>query len=130
MHSQLLAALPRMDFGSRVCILPSLTIQITPTRFRVPDIAIFDTLVRNEKPVVTTPPWAVIEILSPEDTLMQLDELVADYRCMGIANIWIVDPRQSSAWNCTPAGWLRTDTITVPGTTVLLNLAELAVAEV
>lgn len=96
----------------------------------MPDIAIFDTLVRNEKPVVTTPPRAVIEILSPEDTLMQLDELVADYRCMGIAYIWIVDPRHSSAWNCTLAGWLRTDTITVPGTTVSLDLAELAAADV
>jgi Uma2 family endonuclease len=78
MHSQLLAALPKMGFGSKIYVLPSLTIQITPTRFRVPDIAIFDTLVRNEKPVVTTPPWVVIEILSPEDTFMNLDELVAD----------------------------------------------------
>lgn len=56
---------------------------------------------------------------------MYLDELVADYLRIGIANIWIVDPGQSIGWNCTREGWLRMDTFTVPGTTVSLDLADL-----
>lgn len=45
---------------------PELRIQVSPTRFRVPDVTILD---RNQpvEQIITLPPVAVFEVLSPED---------------------------------------------------------------
>jgi Uma2 family endonuclease len=116
MHALLLADLGKIDFPSEVWILPSLTIQITATRYRVPDIVVFDVDVSEEEPAVTSAPLLVIEILSPQDTMMHVADLVADYLQMGVQNIGLVDPAKRLAGSVRsssgpgPADWsLRAD---------------------
>jgi Uma2 family endonuclease len=108
MHALLLADLGKIDFPSEVWILPSLTIQITATRYRVPDIVVFDVDVSEEEPAVTSEPLLVIEILSPQDTMMHVADLVADYLQMGVQNIWLVDPAKEIGWVCKKLEWSRT----------------------
>ena len=48
--------------------------------------------------VFTTPPYLVIEILSPEDRWSRLTRKLEDYFAMGCPNIWIVDPVRSKAY--------------------------------
>lgn len=45
-----------------------LRIQVSPSRFRVPDVTILDLSLPIEQ-IITHPPIAVIEILSPEDAI-------------------------------------------------------------
>ncbi len=39
-------------------------------------------------------PVLAVEILSPNDTVEEIDEKVAEYKAAGVALIWIVNPRQ------------------------------------
>ena len=70
---------------------PELRLQVAPTRYRVPDIAVLD---RNQptEPVLTTPPLVVIEILSPEDRMKRLLMKLEDFRRMGVQAVLVVDP--------------------------------------
>ncbi len=72
-------------------VRPELRLQTSSTRFRVPDV----TVMRRDQPIeqiLTRPPFAVFEILSPEDTLRRLHRKLGDYAAMGIAEIYVIDP--------------------------------------
>ena len=100
--------LRRKESTLKIRVLPSLTIQITPTRYRVPDITVYDRDISQETPAVSTAPLLIVEILSPEDTMMHVRERVADYLLLGVAKIWIVDPQKNDGWVCTVDSWTRT----------------------
>jgi Uma2 family endonuclease len=73
----------------------------------VPDIAVFDRDISHETPAVTTAPVLIVEVLSPEDTMMHVRELVADYLLLGVDKIWIVDPQANDGWICMAGSWNR-----------------------
>jgi Uma2 family endonuclease len=79
-----------------ISIFPEVRIRVAPTRFRVPDVAVY--LTEPEEQVFTTPPYLVIEILSPEDRWSRLTRKLEDYFAMGCPNIWILDPVRSKAY--------------------------------
>ena len=74
-----------------VRVIPELRVQVAPTRFRVPDVTVLDRKCPLEQ-IVTYPPIAVFEVLSPEDTVRRMQRKLGDYAAMGIPQIWIVDP--------------------------------------
>jgi Uma2 family endonuclease len=90
-------------------------IQISPTRFRVPDICI----VAGERPkeqIFTRPPLAVVEVLSPEDRIQRMQRRVDDYLNFGVRHVWLIDPTSRRGWVCdsngmheAKDGMLRTD---------------------
>ena len=66
-------------------------VQVKARRFRVPDVC----LVAGGKPkgrVVTDPPFLVVEVLSPEDRMVEMQERIDDYLSFGVKYVWIVDP--------------------------------------
>jgi Uma2 family endonuclease len=75
---------------------PECRVQVKPTRFRVPDI----TVTRGEpgERILTRPPFLVIEILSPEDSMSSMQERIDDYLTFGVENLWILDPRRRKAF--------------------------------
>jgi len=77
------------EWGIRV--RPELRIQVAPDRFRVPDVTILDRSLPIEQ-VITHPPIAVFEILSPEDTVARMLNKLKDYEQMGIRAIFLLDP--------------------------------------
>ncbi len=79
-----------------IAIFPEVHIRVSPTRFRVPDIAVY--LAEPAEQVFTTPPFLVVEILSPEDRWSRLTRKLEDYFAMGCRNIWILDPVRSKAY--------------------------------
>ena len=127
-HAALQAAVI-LWFGQRqqewnIEVLPEQRIQISPTRFRVPDVC----LVSLDNPieqVLTLPPLACIEILSPEDTFRRMQERVDDYLSFGVANIWILDPAKSQGYECRRSGWLNATQFAIPATPIQMNLADL-----
>lgn len=105
-------------------VLPEQRIQITPTRFRVPDVCLLS-LDQPVEQVLTRPPLACIEILSPEDTLSRMQQRVKDYRQLGVANIWILDPATQTGYDCKPSGFLDAKEFAVPNTPIRLLLSEI-----
>ena len=100
-------------------------VQVSKDRFRVPDI----TVEAGAKPtelIFTTPPFLCIEVLSKDDSLVQMKRRVDDYLTFGVPYVWLIDPRERQAWSCT-----REKTIEVAGalTTsspeILVPLAEM-----
>jgi Uma2 family endonuclease len=77
-------------------------IQVSPTRFRVPDIAVVAK--RPASGLITEPPLLCIEILSPEDRATRVQARIDDYLNMGVPCVWLVDPATRRAWMHTPDG--------------------------
>ncbi len=108
----------------RIEVLPEQRMRISATRYRVPDIC----LVSLDEPVeqiLTKPPLACIEVLSPEDTLRRMQQRVDDYRDFGVGNIWILDPATKTGYDCTSSGFLEATEFSISGTPIQLVLAEL-----
>ena len=74
----------RRDWGIEV--LPDVRMQVSATRFRVPDICVSSASSTDRK-IVTTPPLLVVEVLSPEDRIDRYHQRISDYRQMGIQGI-------------------------------------------
>ena len=77
-----------------VRVQPELRVQVAETRFRVPDITVLD----RDQPIeqiVTHPPVAVFEVLSPDDVMPRMLTKLADYERMGIQGIFVIDPKGS-----------------------------------
>jgi Uma2 family endonuclease len=76
-------------------VRPELRVQVAATRFRVPDVTILD----RDQPIeqiISHPPVAVFEILSPEDRYARFMRKLKDYEAMGIPQIWVIDPEGPS----------------------------------
>jgi Uma2 family endonuclease len=68
-----------------------LRVQVSPTCYLVPDVTLLDRN-RPSEPIVTHPPVAVFEILSPADTLKRVMAKCGRYERMGIKTILVIDP--------------------------------------
>lgn len=74
---------------------PELRTRVTATRYRVPDVAVMDMALPVEQ-ILVTPPVAVFEVLSPEDTLRRMMVKLGDYERMGVQNVFLIDPEVPS----------------------------------
>ncbi len=105
-------------------VLPEQRMQISPVRFRVPDICLVS-LDRPVEQILTQPPLACIEILSPDDTLRRMQERVTDYQQFGVNNIWILDPATHKGFDCQLSGWLDATELHIANTPIRLSLPEI-----
>jgi Uma2 family endonuclease len=98
-------------------------VQVSPTRVRIPDVAL---LTLGAQPdVIVAPPLLVIEILSPDDTYSDTQERAQDYRAMGVKTVWIIDPKTRSGRMCSGAEWVESAHLVVKGTPMHVNLTDL-----
>jgi Uma2 family endonuclease len=99
--------------------------QVSPTRFRVPDVTVLSRSAPVEQ-ITVTPPLAVFEILSPENTMTGMLEKLADYERMGISGIWVIEPKKHVAYGYS-AGKLETvQTLGLPTLGVTFTLENIA----
>jgi Uma2 family endonuclease len=104
--------LKEAQWGIRV--IPEQRVQVSPTRFRVPDLCVI--LASDPRdPIVRQAPFLCVEILSKEDTVTRLNERISDYFQMGVRYVWVIDPLTRRAFCYTPGemhevldGMLRT----------------------
>jgi Uma2 family endonuclease len=102
--------------------LPEIRMQVTPTRFRVADLALISRSGPAEQ-ILQRPPIAVIEVLSPEDRVSRYQQRFADYRQMGIAHIWVVDPRTRCGYDCSAGSWIETLSFKVENSPISVDLS-------
>ena len=77
------------ESGWGIRVYPELRVQTSVDRFRVPDVTLLSRSAPREQ-IITHPPLAVFEILSPEDSMTRMLEKLADYEQMGIGAIWVI----------------------------------------
>ncbi len=112
----------RQEWGLHV--LPEMRIRVSPIRVRIADVCL---MARSQpiEQVLTKPPLAVIEILSPEDRISRYNERLADYRRMGIPNVWVIDPANRVGYDCSTAAWLPVEEFRITGSPIFLRLNDL-----
>ena len=105
-------------------VLPEMRIRVSGRRVRIADLCL---MARSQpvEQVLTQPPLAAIEILSPEDRISRYNERLTDYRRMGIPNVWVIDPGNRVGYDCSTAAWLPVEEFRVAGTTIFFRLSDL-----
>ncbi len=99
-------------------------VQVAPTRYRVPAVTLLDRT-RPTEQIITHPPLAVFEVLSPEDSLQRLKQRLEDYRSMGIPEIWVIDPQDSSFYRYEERQLTRTDSFVHAAKGIAFDMNEL-----
>jgi Uma2 family endonuclease len=111
------------EWGIRV--RPELRVQVAKRNFRIPDVTVLDRNLPIEQ-VITHPPVAVFEILSPEDTATRLLTKLADYERMGIGTILVLDPKgKHFRFRNGALEPLPTEPFDIPGSACRFDLAEI-----
>jgi Uma2 family endonuclease len=75
--------------------------------------------------VVTRPPLAVFDVLSPEDSLQPLKRKLEDDRAMGIPEIWVINPQDSTFYRYEDLQLRRTDSFSHAGKGITFDMNEL-----
>lgn len=111
----------------RLVPLTEQRVQVSTTRFRVPDICV----IRADDPdetILHTPPLLCVEVLSPEDRFSRVMARVDEFLAMGVPHAWIIDPRSREIWTVASDGRpvVVTGTeLTLPGTPVRIDVPEI-----
>jgi Uma2 family endonuclease len=123
-QSVLLMFFTMRRIGIDVKALPSLRMRVAPNRFRVPDVTILSREAPREQ-IITHPPLAVFEILSPEDTMTRMLEKLSDYERMGIQAIWVIEPSKRSYFRFTEGKLIPASIFELPGSSFSVPMAEI-----
>ena len=91
----------------QIWAFPEQRIQVVNTdhekRYRISDVCLVRTPYGQES-ILTSPPYLVIEILSPDDRASDTLAKTSDYSRFGIPHIWIVDPEQRKLFHADSQG--------------------------
>jgi len=111
----------RKEWGIRV--VPEQRVQVTPTRFRVPDVCVV--IGEPGEQIFRKPPFICIEILSKDDRLSEMRQRVEDYLTFGVLYVWILDPATRQAWRCTIDSMLHVTELRTENPETVVPVADL-----
>jgi Uma2 family endonuclease len=86
-----------------IFIYPEQRVQVSPTRFRIPDVCVY-TGTEPQEQIFRTPPFICIEILSPEDRWARVQERIDDYLKFGVGYVWVINPVDQRVWEYKKTG--------------------------
>lgn len=92
--------------------------KIRPGLYRIPDVAVF---LAEPELVPETPPLVAIEVLSPDDRLMEVREKLEEYTAWGVQYVWLVDPHAKRFYRSI-GGLTEVPTLAVPELNIELTL--------
>jgi len=128
-HARLQLAIAAYFYARRkewgICVVPEQRVQVTPTRFRVPDVCVV--VGEPTSQIFRVPPFICVEILSPEDRVSRTNERITDYLRFGVPYVWIVDPQTRKAWRCTPGAMVEVTEMRTENPAMVVPLEELFV---
>ena len=107
--------------------ISELRTRVSPSRVRIPDVAVVRIDLALKEPIRLTPPLIAIEILSPEDRMNRVIVRLKDFLAMGVENIWLLDSAERVAYTFSASGLVlvETDRLTVPDSPIYLDLPTL-----
>ena len=111
----------------RLSSLTEQRVQVSATRYRIPDVCVISSDTPIE-PILHTAPLLCIEVLSPEEQFSRIQERVREYQRMGVPHVWVIDPESREIW--TAAGLaglvpLEGDALAVPGMNAVIPVADI-----
>jgi len=86
-----------------IIVVPEQRVQVSPRRFRVPDITVIKGPLPST-PILREPPLLCIEILSRGDSLEEMQDRIDDYLAFGVPHVWVVNPRRLRGYHYTTEG--------------------------
>ena len=104
---------------------PELTLQISPTRRRVADIAVLVEPPQEGQRYPTEPPAFAIEIVSEDDRQVEILEKLAEYHAWGVKNIWVVDPWTRKFLVYDSSGYHEVSSLDLPGFGASISTAQI-----
>jgi Uma2 family endonuclease len=112
--------------AAHVTARSELRVQVSATRFRVPDVCVLRKDAPREQ-IVTQAPLLCVEVLSPDDTMLRTRERVRDFLEMGVPEVWVVDPASRTVSICAGTTTVEqaTGELKVPETPIVLALADI-----
>ncbi|MCI0418915.1 MAG: Uma2 family endonuclease [Acidobacteria bacterium] len=125
-QGRLLLLLSELGSQGSLQVIPEIRIQITPTRYRVADIAVWRPGPIGSR-IPTVSPFLAIEILSPEDRMVRMQPKIQEYLGIGVEWVWLIDPFERKALSYSsqnPAGVL-TEALTTANPTIQIFLETL-----
>ncbi len=104
---------------------PEIRVQVSSTRFRVPDVCVRKMPAAREQ-IIRTPPLLCIEVLSPEDRAARMQQKIRDYLDMGVREVWVADPvsRSIVVYSGAVSAEHRSGELAVPDTPVKIAIAD------
>ena len=96
--------------------MTEMRIRVSAARVRIPDICVV-LATHPRQPVLLTPPFLCIEVLSPSDNLARVHRRIEDFRVFGVPYTWLINTESRQAWvnsNEVVDGVLRAGHIEVP----------------
>jgi Uma2 family endonuclease len=89
-------------------VLPEQRVQVSPSRFRVPDVTVVKTS-QTQGEIFTAPPHLCVEVLSKDDTMLYMQEKIDDYLKFGVPYVWIINPRLRKGYVATKSGMVEAE---------------------
>ena len=124
-HADMIVAVLKWFFAHegewQIRVRPDVRVQVSPTRFRIPDVCV-SAASSTDKRIVTTAPLLVVEVLSPEDRIDRYHQRIDDYRQMGIRGIWVLDPETNRGWDCSTGNWMEGTLFRLPDSPIYLDV--------
>ncbi len=84
--------------------LTGMRVRVGAARVRISDIVVVESPLPNEE-IFTAPPYLCVEVMSPDDTMADMQDRLDDYVVFGVPNIWVIDPWKHRGWQVTAGGW-------------------------
>jgi Uma2 family endonuclease len=109
----------------KIKIRPEVRIQVAESCYRVPDVTLLSGDAPDEQ-IITHPPLAVFEIMSPEDRMSRVMERLADYESMGIGAIWVIEPKDMTYYRYASGQLSPASLFHLPGREFQVEMKEIA----
>jgi len=115
-----------LELNKRVACFASVEchLRLAPRRYRVADLAVFFGT-EPSAPIPDTPPYVVVEVLSPDDRFSEIMEKLEEYRAWGIPNIWFVDPWARKLDVYSASGLVQVESLNLPEYNFQITAADL-----
>ena len=97
--------------------------QVSVSRVRLPDVVVGEAGFLREG-ALTEAPLIAIEVLSAQDSMVDLRRRAEDLEAMGVANLWLIDPETRDAFVWKDGYWQKSggERLDVIGSAAFLDL--------
>jgi Uma2 family endonuclease len=96
LQGKLLLLLSELGSSAGLQVVPEIRLPISPTRYRVADIAVWRSGPIGTR-IPTVSPFLVVEILSPEDRMVRMQPKIQEVLGLGVEHVWLIDPYDRKA---------------------------------
>ncbi len=128
LHANVAVWMHSREKAGRFHIVPEVRLQISSSRFRIPDLMLISRDAPREE-IVRTAPLLCIEIVSRDDTFRDMMDRLNDYFSIGVPVCWVIDPVRGCGWVATPGNLAEAVDGVLSAGAIEMPLAEVFEAE-